>query len=225
MHNHQPEITRFWREYLAVHPEGVLFDVGANYGIHSYRFLASGYSCVLFEPQAECVAFVRRVCLLNGWRPLIVEKVVGSREGEAAFYQSRSTWFSSSDPDWVAECGEEPVKVEVETVRLDAFCAAQRVVPNLIKIDVEGDEFSVLAGSQECLARRHPTLVVEVWKRTGNREGVWDAVAPHGYAVMAIERRGVREIADRREFLACDASDFVFTTDDALRQRLQGVDR
>jgi FkbM family methyltransferase len=220
MHNHEPEVTRFWLEYLSVHEGGVFFDIGANYGIHGYRFLSQGYKCVLFEPQAECVSYIRKVASLNRWSPLIVEDLVGERTGTASFYQSASTWFSSRSSEWVLQCGEQPVAAERGMVTLDEFCERTGMAPNLIKIDVEGGEAFVLQGARACLNRHRPTVVCEVWRHSSNRDAVWDRMAPHGYAAFALRRESLTPIRDRTEFSDSDSADFVFTCDSELQRTL-----
>jgi FkbM family methyltransferase len=225
MHNHEPEVTRFWLEYLNIHANGVFFDIGANYGIHSYRFLSHGYQCVVFEPQAECVSFIRRVCSLNGWSPVIVQEVVCERAGAVAFYQSESTWFSSRMPEWVVQCGEEPVRVEKDGITLDEFCAARSLYPTLIKIDVEGGELQVYQGAQEVLRLHHPTILSEILPQGENREAVWDSLAPHGYSAFGLGRDSVTGIRDRNEFEASASTDFVFTCDREIHRRLDEMSR
>jgi FkbM family methyltransferase len=210
-------------EYVKTRESGVFFDVGANYGIHSYRLLSQGYRCVLFEPQTECVAFIEKVCALNGWSPLIVQKVVGERSGTVTFYQSESTWFSSRNSNWVVACGERPEEVRKDAVTLDAFCQARGEFPDLIKIDVEGGEPQVLQGAQECLRLYPTTVVAEVWKHSGNREPMWESTVPHGHSVFALQRNGFVEIAGKDEFLLSDSSDFVFTADQRLHRRLKKI--
>lgn len=210
MYNHEPLITRFWAEYLSLYHSGVFFDVGANYGIHSYRFLSHGYRCVLFEPQRECTRFISRVCSLNGWAPSIIEQVVAECAQTIRFYHSKSTWFSSLSPEWILDCGEEPVEVEKNALSLDDYCANTGLFPTVIKIDIEGGEARALRGAQNCLALHHPALVIEVLRSSGNRADVWNAIVPHGYSAFAVAPATLKQVQTRDEFLESDSLDFVF---------------
>jgi hypothetical protein len=49
--------------------------------------------------------------------------------------------------------------VEVGTLKLDSYCDAEGIRPDLIKIDVEGAEGMVLRGAAEVLKRYRPVLV------------------------------------------------------------------
>jgi hypothetical protein len=45
---------------------------------------------------------------------------------------------------------------------IDAFCAEHRIVPDVIKIDIEGAEGKALRGAANFLARRRGHLVLEL---------------------------------------------------------------
>ena len=80
---------------------GVLLDVGANDGSHSWLFSLAEWRCIAFEPQPDCVAYLRRIAALNGFGELVVEQcAVGDRQARAVdFYVSQSSWFSSLERD------------------------------------------------------------------------------------------------------------------------------
>ena len=54
---------------------------------------------------------------------------------------------------------------------IDEFCRERGIVPNLIKIDIEGYEFHAIRGAREILSKYHPIVVVEFhpmnWKEIG----------------------------------------------------------
>lgn len=59
-----------------------------------------------------------------------------------------------------------PVTVMGEGNCLDAFVSASGMVPDFIKIDVDGAERSVIAGARDLLMRHNPDLMVEVREET-----------------------------------------------------------
>lgn len=45
--------------------------------------------------------------------------------------------------------------------RIDTYCKNNGVIPNLIKIDVEGSQFDIISGATETLEKHHPALLIE----------------------------------------------------------------
>jgi FkbM family methyltransferase len=213
MHRHEPHLVRFWDTYLRLRPNPVFFDVGANYGIHTYRLLACGSKCVAFEPQQTCIRYLETVARLNGWNVDIEECVLGSAEGSALFYRSKGTFTSSTVQGWVNHwdtvIGEEVVRRNT----LDAFCESAGLYPDLVKIDVEGAEASVIAGAARCLQVSKPTLVVETQQETGSRDTLWQTLVPLGYKVCDISGPRATVVDSQSEFAERIGWDFVFTSD------------
>jgi hypothetical protein len=50
----------------------------------------------------------------------------------------------------------------VPTVKLDTFCELENLIPDVIKIDVEGAEGMVLRGALQILRRFRPVLVASL---------------------------------------------------------------
>jgi FkbM family methyltransferase len=97
----------------------------------------------------------------------IVEAAVSSRAGTVPFFVSPFTNMASLartnvDREWL----RDPVReIEVQSVTLDAFCDGARIVPDVLKIDVEGAELQVLCGATELLRNSRPTIFCEVHPR------------------------------------------------------------
>jgi hypothetical protein len=77
-----------------------------------------------------------------------------------------------------------------------AFCAQKKVVPSVVKIDVEGAEGDVLQGMDGLFAQRRPReLFMEIHNKGGEDrmpggELIDDWLAARGYSRVWEERRG-----------------------------------
>jgi FkbM family methyltransferase len=54
--------------------------------------------------------------------------------------------------------------VEVQCMTLDTFCEKTGLIPNFIKLDVEGHELSVINGGWQVIQKHQPIIVFEFWE-------------------------------------------------------------
>lgn len=69
----------------------------------------------------------------------------------------------------------------VPQVTLDAFAEERRIVPDLVKIDVEGSEIAVLEGARRLLERARPLVIFESWPGNRERAELFTLLDVHGY--------------------------------------------
>jgi FkbM family methyltransferase len=117
-----------------------------------------------FEPVpttfAKLVESVRRLGLDGRVQP-IAAAVIDETRSVRMSYSRRNSLFAQITPGKLnRRVGDD--LVEADAVTLDAFAAASRTLPALIKIDVEGSEVAVLRGAAQLLDRPdRPALLFE----------------------------------------------------------------
>lgn len=148
----------------------VIFDVGAHHGQTSvaYKRTFPSSLIVAFEPFPESYAIARRA--LARFDGLSLEKTaLGAKSGMAMMKVNKShaanslfesdsranvTWNFTNVVETVSEC---PVNV----VTLDAYLAEHPEVDriSILKLDVQGSEYDVLAGAHHTLAADRVDMV------------------------------------------------------------------
>ena len=210
-HGYDPELHELYTSLVTgPSPPRVFFDVGANYGLHSLRLLAHGVRVVSFEPNPECHRFFVECCRANGLVPEIVPAAVGAGTGwTTLMIPVGRSYLGSIVPDVSARWETPMMRLGVPLTSLDEFAAERRVMPDLVKIDVEGAELSVLQGGQGLLARAKPVVIFESWRSAAERGRLFDLFAVLDYSVheAAAERRGCA--LSLGAFLACPSTNFV----------------
>ncbi len=168
--------------------DGVFVDVGANIGVLSLLALSDSIGSVhSFEPNAAMMARLeltrKQHQRANRWH--LYQSAVGAEPGALHLYVNQSfSGTSSLHSSWQGGGG---VAVEVPVTTLDAWAAAEQVASvDVLKMDVEGWEASVLDGASETLRVHRPFVWFEhnlpVMERCGlDAAGVLDRLAAQGY--------------------------------------------
>jgi FkbM family methyltransferase len=145
----------------AVKPGATVLDIGANVGyfslIAAHRVGAAG-KVYAFEPGPDNFEVLKRNIEINRFENITaVRKAVGDQSKTVMLTLAEdSDQHSLFDPPHVAATGRIPV----ECIALDDFLEGK--VPDVIKLDVEGNELWALDGMQQAVANsRALTMIVE----------------------------------------------------------------
>lgn len=167
----EPEL-RLLREL--VQPGELAIDVGANlggYSIELSRLVGPLGEVRAFEPVERTFRLLNynlgRLGAHHNYRTYLC--AVGDRTGTANMYVP----LEGSLPNYYVASLRAPrdraVTQRVELVRLDdAVTASPRRIA-LVKIDVEGSEYSVLLGAEHLLRTHEPSVICEVSRAPGDR--------------------------------------------------------
>jgi FkbM family methyltransferase len=159
-------VAAFLRE--RVRPGDVCLDIGANVGVYVLQFAHWSKPTgrvVAFEPNPVALAVLQKHVRFNGLeeRVQIVAAAAGASPGEAVLYAAGADGMSRLEtPNPALADRARPMTVPVVTV--DAYCAAEGVVPDWLIIDVEGFELAVLAGARDIIGNRRkpPNVILEM---------------------------------------------------------------
>ncbi len=145
------------------HGASSFLDVGAFHGVYSLTFCrATGGAAYMFEPSPMAFPTLRQQAELNPDLKLTAQQIaIGDSVGEITMtYEWKHLVVNPMVYD---SPPQNPAKSErVPLTTLDRFCAKQHLTPDLVKIDVEGFEYSVFKGARQMLADAKPSLIVEI---------------------------------------------------------------
>lgn len=149
---HEPDV---WSRLVGeVRPGDVVADVGASIGLYTLGFASNlkGQGTVIsFEPDFASYQVLRQNIDVNGWAGIVcpINAAVGEHNGVLRFVSGEGPTSHAAGP-------EETATVSVACVSLDRFFDSAGIVPDVMKIDVEGLEELVLRGAQRLLAGQLP---------------------------------------------------------------------
>lgn len=147
------------------------FDVGAHAGwisLVAARLVGPRGWVVAFEPSPALAGLIRYHKRMNHASAIRIQQVaVSDSPGVNDFFLHNGGTSSVNSLSKDAVIREAPFaspidKVQVKTRSLDEYCESTKRIPQVIKIDVEGAELSVLRGALRVLRQFKPTLLLAV---------------------------------------------------------------
>lgn len=189
-----------------------VFDVGANYGLHSLLYIVHGVDVVSFEPNPACQEYLKQLEALNQVHYSLEAVALGSGDFNAdLWYPDSDTWLGSIEPRRVRELSAKHrlERVAVPCTTIDRFVSVSNRVPELIKLDTEGSELAILAGASRTLKTARPMVIFECWQNN-SREALWRVLEDMGYAIATLPLRSLAGamIIDPATFSQCSDSNF-----------------
>lgn len=204
----QGEVEAAARSVRTAQP--LIVDAGANVGAWTLAidaWLAPLHPCyLLMEPSTCCLPALRGL-------PLrcfdVLHAAVGQFDGEAelisnaagseaaSLHPRRDTWHQYGQPDELVHATEQGTKAQALRERvavrsLDSIAAERNIAHiNLLKLDVEGNEFDALLGARRLLDEgRIDAICFEFGSAHINSRvffhDLWDLLHPSGYTMHRI---------------------------------------
>ena len=174
-------IFDFLKTYLK---QGMVFvDVGANIGSHAInaaRLVGRTGSVFAFEADPDTYRLLDENIKSNGLRNIVLKQTcVSDHVGTLSFYKHKDSAKSS-----IVDRGEKDF-VTLPSDTLDNLIPANTKI-DILKVDVEGAELSVLSGARTVFSdhRRPSIVIIEVFDVRDNQdksEGIREVLEGYGY--------------------------------------------
>lgn len=177
----------FWRSQIQ--PGMTVIDVGANIGVYSFsaalRVGAEGMVLAI-EPFSGCIRCLKETCRINQISSVkICAGAASDRDGTA-----RLSLSEISELNQVADETDPFMKTgsfeEVPCFTLDSLSDRENLQRlDFLKIDVEGHEMSVLAGSEKTLSQFAPIVIYEnIASQQDSKKTVANYLKSKGYRLF-----------------------------------------
>lgn len=170
----------------------VSLDVGANIGITSIWLAAKSKKVYCFEPEPENRRrFTANIAANNINNVQLFSEALSDRKGVLDLYIHASYGHHSLGN---VKTSKVLKKIPVKINTIDCFCAEKKIKSiDILKIDVEGFEYEVLAGASRMLERRKINCVVfEVSKiplqsLNKSADAIFRILEAHGFAIFGLD--------------------------------------
>ncbi|MEO7990194.1 MAG: FkbM family methyltransferase [Chryseolinea sp.] len=150
----------------------VIFDVGSNIGQSAMMFMhhESVERILLIDPNPLALAAAAENLLMNNLslKASFIPAFLSDKENEIVdFYTVGLGAAGSKYKDHAKTAATLDTHFSVSTLTVDYLVKYYNVIPDLVKIDVEGAEVEVLNGSVALAAKRKAVFFVEVHSTNG----------------------------------------------------------
>tara|TARA_Y100000591_G_scaffold150719_1_gene129593 strand:+ start:2616 stop:3443 length:828 start_codon:yes stop_codon:yes gene_type:complete len=171
-----------------------ILDIGAHVGLTILPLceMSSNNTKIYgFEPSSRNFDALKFNVKLNNFHKVILENCLVGEEDvhEALFYETDDISATSSIVNNENRNFEKTFKKQVS---IDSYCQKNNLCPDLIKIDVEGAEISVLRGAKETMKRFKPIIFLSVHPNQilqlgGSEEDLLEIINYCGYSISNID--------------------------------------
>lgn len=173
-----------------------VIDIGGNRGVYAYQFWRRGIRVEVFEPNPICYS------VLEAWatdKPdvTVYSAALSDRVGTANLHIP----VDGSGVEHDASASIEHIgfaKARDQLVSLQILDSYQFDGVGLIKIDVEGHEYCVIAGAKKTLTSSRPALLVEIEQRHIDKpiQEVFESILVLGYQGFFLGVQGLTPLAE-----------------------------
>ena len=196
---------------------GTVFDIGANTGM--YALIAAidnpERKVYAFEPVPRILNYLKNNVEINNLYNLQVNSsAVTNYDGDIALYLPPDTIPSSASTlqGFKRDCEI----ISVPALTIDSFVAINNIPKvDLIKIDTEATEHTVLEGAKSVIKRDEPIIICEVL-RGQTEKLLHSAIDNLGYKYFWISSKGLIE-RKQIEGSGTDDMNYLFITEKKLR--------
>jgi len=139
-----------------INKSSIVIDVGANTGLYSSAFAENAKKVFSFEVSDPVLVQLKKTSLRYK-NIKIIQKAPDNITKKAVFFIDNERFSNSS---LIKRVKSSPK--EVECIKLDDFFVKDLKI-DLVKIDTEGSELSVLEGMNNIVIKCRPFVMIECW--------------------------------------------------------------
>ncbi len=193
----EPDTINWLDDYLAV--GNTFYDVGANIGVYSLYAAKRGNTVVAIEPESSSYAILNKNIYLNGFDRRVTALNLALYDQEVLsvlnisnFQPGKSGHSFHDEVDTnLIPCNSE-FRQAVIGIPLDTLISRYDLeFPNLIKIDVDGNEHKIIEGMPKTLGdKRLKSIALETNLKIGAHKQLEKILCSFGFRLL-IESRYV----------------------------------
>jgi len=182
--------------FISLARDAVVLDIGANVGSMALQFAQKVPNGCVYAYEATGYAFRKFLKNLElnpvlSKRIVPINKIVSDGSGDGRDMLTFASWKVDGRAARMHSLhGGTLMEAVSETVSIDEFCLSKRIDRvDLLKIDTDGHEFTILKGARETIKRYKPGIIFEIGGYVMNEHGItfrdyYDYFSKMGYSMF-----------------------------------------
>lgn len=161
-----------WEEYEAeifkknIKKNDVVLDIGAHIGTYTLiaaKIVGNKGRVYAFEPDSINFTLLKKNVEENGYKNVVlINKAVSDKDSEQELFISKE----NAGDHRIYNPGDQRSSIKIKTVTLDSFFKNKSKTINLIKMDIQGSEFSALTGAKKMIKEnKNIKILSEFWPK------------------------------------------------------------
>lgn len=191
-HSKEPETLR-WID--SMEQDSVFFDIGANIGLYSLYAGKKGLQVTSFEPEALNYSELTKNIFLNKLSNINpVNFALNCSDQLVTFRTSSSTAGTALQTSGLTTSAKFDFKQTTYGTSVDQLIEKFKFkVPNYVKIDVDGPEFSILQGMSQTLLRKElVSVLIEIDEKDCHYREILKLMESSGFKLLEKTDTGLR---------------------------------
>lgn len=199
-------------------------DIGAHVGYFSAMIavLLKNRGQVIAIEAARSTAELLEKNLKNLNNAMTIHAAATERDGENLVFYEFPVLYSEYNSTHIQQFEKEswfarfkPEKVTVKGITVDSLVEKFDLKNPVIKIDAEGAEAQVVAGTRQTMSEQSPIIIIEYLReKNEGHQKAFELLTASGYAAYMIDNQGLlRGITDAKSYFSeydIDSDNFVF---------------
>lgn len=143
----------------------IIFDVGCNNGVFSALICKKWMPRQVHAFDGNSEALDNAIVLEEANKIDSIQfnqVLVGEKTGIVDFYAlPKFAAPASTRNNEIIKFHTNARKISLQMSSIDDYCAKKRVVPSVIKMDIEGGEYAAILGGHKVLSENRPAMIIE----------------------------------------------------------------